>query len=349
VHLTSCRAQTLARSQQLWVLYSTCVKGPLFASKGHEGKLYSERDYLARPWCVYELAMYVKTRKPEGWQKAEIEIISLDGNNSLGAQLSTFVKMIALLLFVYFFHLFSLGVVTNDNVGCEQTLEMGVRCPLDDSGEESMSLSDWKAAKKKNVHADGDPFVWMGQGTQPGTLMWTAGVFWPITFCFVFVACKMEWSLRNERLAICERLKYFSWEDVKDGTDKRARAEVQERIRDSFDSIEEFEKQMKNGVKTEFKKSLLKREKRTMAMLAVFWFFSFLLATQISLYSVDAWRPVFFSEQIATLGEDNAGLWLTILALTYPCMCCFGCCALIRIFSAGGLRALTKGTSVAPA
>lgn len=347
MRLVSCVAQTLARSQQLWVLYSTCTKGDLFDSTGNPGQLYSERDYLARPWCVYELAMYVKTKKIQE-QPAEIEIISLDGNNSLGAQLSTFFKLIVVGTFLYFFHLFSLGVVTNDNVGCGQDLEMFIRCPSDDTGAEGMNLSDWKAAKRRNVHADFDPFVWMGQGNHPGTLMHTAGGFWPYTFGFVFVAYVMKSSLKKERLAICKRLETFSWADVKEGTNATHRNEVERRIEepDSFGSIPNFEEEMQKDVQNEFNKSLLKRERRTMTMLAVFWFFGQATITQTSLFAVDAWRPVLFPEDIATLGEENPDLWLAILILSYPCICCISCCAAARMFTSGGLRKLA---SVAPA
>lgn len=272
--------------------------------------------------------MYVKTKKQLN-EPVEIEVISLDGNNSLGAQMATATKCAVVIMFVAAFHFFCLGIVFNDNV------------PF----EEGMSVSAWRAAKQANFW-NGNP---MQQGTQPGTFTFTLGWFWPWSFAFGFVMCLMEYKLMMERMTICERLSWFTWHNVDCGTDSADRDEVKRRIEFGYGSIDEFNKEVRTTVRHHFRRSLLKREWRTMRTFAVLWFFGCSGLVQMSAYAVDHWRPVIFPADISTLGEANNALWWFLFALTIPCLFCAGGISMISLCMSG-TRCTSKemGALVAP-
>lgn len=294
-----CGVQTLSRSQQLWVLYSTNKDNP-------------HRDYLSRPWCVYELAMYVKTKLRDN-AAVEIEVISL--STQLGNKLTRFIQLCMIASVLIFLHMFAGGVA--------------FYTPFD---PETMTLDEWKADQAGKVFLP-------NAGYTAGYA--AASVGGPVTFLFVVCAYIFMTTLGTERRQILARLKNFEWETVRtlittyEEDCVKDLEEVQERIIERYKKIANFNEAVQTMVHDEFEKSLVKRERQTLKMLFVLWFTTGFIIGGMALFATDLGRPVVSPEDIPTQRLENHGLWWAIYGLSFPLIGCISCGAVTSLATAG--------------
>lgn len=290
-----CGAQTLSRSQQLWVLYSTCKTDP-------------SRDYLNRPWCVYELAMYVQQKKKRK-EPVEIEVISL--STQLGMKLTRFIQLCMIACVATFLHMFAFGVALYGE-------------PYD---PDATTLEDWKAG--------------MGMLAVRNGIVSVMTVGGSITFLCLVVWCIFKATLSSEREDICNRLKTFSWEDVKsliqkhDPDRKQDVEEVEKRIKDRYTSIAAFEKEVRGTVQKEFGESLERREWRITKTLLTFWFQTGWMILGMAGYAADLPRPVVMGDDIPKLRVEAHALWSAFWGFSVFAIGCISCGGVISLVTAG--------------